>query len=419
MTRRRYNNNAPTALLSSDFNASTPLISVGSLTGFPTQFPYTATLELNTANAEVVQVIGAAANTVTCQRGYDGTSGKSHAMGSTFDHTAIAKDYDEANDHVNAVANVHGVVGNLVGTDTVQTLKNKTLVQSQAMSSGGSPAWRVVAGDGSTAHLIDALNDAGDYAMWMDKDGKAMFAALNARGDTWVFLASGDQFHIDGAGTGNFVVDWAGRTTITGNAVQRGDGPLFNLVNSAGSSLYMIAGGFQIKADDSIVTSSIDITGNGSVRQIDGTGFHVNSDGSMSFPNQNRLIVYNKIGANTDWIGEGGSGPVSGLTVTGALLSGHTYKIEANCSIIGNTNGHTCRTRLANESTGTYLQDRMVRVDFDDDGYTYGSYMSWIFDNGVSSNRQFSVHFDSQAAGASFSLLSGSSIAVYDLGTTI
>jgi hypothetical protein len=64
----------------------------------------------------VVLITAVSSSTVTATRGYDGTTPKSHAAGATFTHTTVAKDFDEANAHVNAATGVHGLAGGLVGT---------------------------------------------------------------------------------------------------------------------------------------------------------------------------------------------------------------------------------------------------------------------------------------------------------------
>lgn len=60
-------------------------------------------------------------------RAADGSSLFAHNSGDEVEHIFTATDADEANAHVNAESNVHGVAGQVVGTTDIQSLENKTL----------------------------------------------------------------------------------------------------------------------------------------------------------------------------------------------------------------------------------------------------------------------------------------------------
>jgi hypothetical protein len=126
MTRRFYTNTATEATLTGGVGAAETTIPLTSFAGFPAA-PFTATISRGLADEEVVLVSAVSSSTVTVVRGYDGTTAKSHAAGATFVHTTIAKDFDEANAHIQAAAGVHGLAGSVVGTSDTQTLANKTL----------------------------------------------------------------------------------------------------------------------------------------------------------------------------------------------------------------------------------------------------------------------------------------------------
>lgn len=127
-TRRYYANAAPQQTLQSGITSTATTLTIqGSFTGWPTQFPFFATLELGGSAAEIVSVTNISGTTATVTRAQGGTPAVSHTAGATFDCTYVAQDADEANAHTSANSGVHGVSGNVVGDADTQTLTNKTL----------------------------------------------------------------------------------------------------------------------------------------------------------------------------------------------------------------------------------------------------------------------------------------------------
>lgn len=159
MSRRFYINNAPQQLLSAQINSSATTCVCPSFAGWPTQFPFFATLEVGTASEEIVSVTNIVGTTATIVRAQDGSAAISHLAGATFDFTVVAKDFDEANLHVNSTSGVHGVSGALVGTTDVQTLTNKTLA-SPALTGTTAAANLTVSGT-SVLGGVATLNGAG------------------------------------------------------------------------------------------------------------------------------------------------------------------------------------------------------------------------------------------------------------------
>lgn len=107
-------------------------------TGFPASTPYTLALDYGTALEELVTVTAAAGTTLTVTRGVGGTSAQAHSAGSPVRHVSYSQDFADSRDHENSDTGVHGVTGDIVGTDNVQTLTNKTLTAPVLNNSTGS-----------------------------------------------------------------------------------------------------------------------------------------------------------------------------------------------------------------------------------------------------------------------------------------
>lgn len=145
MPRRGYSNVAyPVYLLGSLDGTSTsntitvstePSGTAASPPGWPATYPFFAVIDPDTASEEIVSVTAGSGGTLTITRGGSlgvgayGSATKAHQNGAKILHVATAADFDEANSHVNASAQVHGLAAgsSVVGTADTQTLSNKTL----------------------------------------------------------------------------------------------------------------------------------------------------------------------------------------------------------------------------------------------------------------------------------------------------
>ena len=129
---RYYSSTAVTTTLSSTISASDAQINVASSSGFPSSYVYTLILEKDSANEEIVTVTGVVGSALNVTRGVDGTSARSHTAGTSVEHGVSALDFTDARSHQAAAANVHdiGSSASVVGTDTTQTLTNKTLTST-------------------------------------------------------------------------------------------------------------------------------------------------------------------------------------------------------------------------------------------------------------------------------------------------
>lgn len=101
MARRYYSSVAVATTLASDVNNVETSIQVSSLTGFPAQAPFTIIVDQDQPTEEVMEVTNVASLVLTVARGIDGTSAVAHTTGAIVRHGVSARDFDEANAHVN------------------------------------------------------------------------------------------------------------------------------------------------------------------------------------------------------------------------------------------------------------------------------------------------------------------------------
>ena len=117
---------------------------VASVSGFPSNYPYTLIVDPDTSKEEVVTVTAGSGTTLSVTRGSDNTQGVAHSAGAVVRHGVSGREFREEQTHIAArgydidqtildLANqthVHGIQtgdGVVVGTLKLQTLTRKTL----------------------------------------------------------------------------------------------------------------------------------------------------------------------------------------------------------------------------------------------------------------------------------------------------
>lgn len=133
MTVRYYSSVASEKTLTGTITSGQTTMVVSNTIGLPALTPYTLAVDYETATEELVEVTNVAGTTLTITRAIDGTSASSHNAGARVRHVSSARDFTDSRNHENADDGIHGLAPGeeIVGTDKVQTLTNKTLVNAQ------------------------------------------------------------------------------------------------------------------------------------------------------------------------------------------------------------------------------------------------------------------------------------------------
>lgn len=151
---------------------------VGSVSGFPTSYPYTLIVDPDTSKEEVLTVFAGSGTTLSVYRGADGTQGVAHSAGAVVRHGVSGRDFRESETHIAArgydidqaildLANqthVHGIQtgeGVVVGTTKSQTLTNKTFSGSFTASAATFVSPTITSPTISGSPVITGLSSAG------------------------------------------------------------------------------------------------------------------------------------------------------------------------------------------------------------------------------------------------------------------
>jgi hypothetical protein len=177
-TQNRFYSSAYQATYLPGGAASSGNITVQSVTGAPTSFPFTMLLDWGLGTQEAVSVTGAYTGSgpyvwpVT--RGIDGTTAQSHAANAIAVHGVTEQDFSETAIHCNATGQttnpltgntvyVHGIASTsaVVGLNETQTLTNKTLT-SPTINGGTMTGTTTLATTNGTTLALSTAGGAGN-----------------------------------------------------------------------------------------------------------------------------------------------------------------------------------------------------------------------------------------------------------------
>lgn len=278
MTQYHYSNTSVQTTLTGSIIAGDTTLTVADATGLPGSFPYSIILDYQAATVEVVTVTSASGATLTVTRGQDGTSAQSHSSGAVVVHGVVARDLQAPQDHIAANGNVHGVgvSASVVGTDTAQTLTNKTISgSSNTLSNIGNASITDLAASKLTGNYNGGANFAGtvDGTVVVTATGTAtqtgnLLEAYKGASRKWLVDPSGN---VSASGSVTATTSVTGTTGVTAGTTVTGQGTGDVVALVADVPNANVSDLLQLKRN-SAVKAKVDKDGNATTGTITATG---------------------------------------------------------------------------------------------------------------------------------------------------
>ena len=323
MTVRKYSSRSQQTTLASAIAAgdtSMTVISGSQLMGGKTPSStetYTVVIDPDTALEEIVDVkTYSSGNTLTIERGKDGSTAVGHSAGAVVRHMIIGRDLQEANDHIENTTTAHGLtLADVVTTTNTKTLTNKTISAADNTLTGvvtltgtqtltnktlTSPTITTptissltlgdgsIVFEGSTADAFETTLTVADPTA--DRTVTIPDATTTLVGtDTTQTLTNKTLTSPTITGTGAIAGTFTGN--LTGNVTGNVSGSAGSATgNAATATALATARNFQLTGDIEASAVSFDGTGNVSLTTVIGTGAIVNAD-----VNASAGIAYSKL----------------------------------------------------------------------------------------------------------------------------
>jgi hypothetical protein len=271
MTVRKYSSRSQQTTLASAIAAgdlTMTVISGSQLMGGKTPSStetYTVVIDPDTALEEIVDVkTYSSGNTLTIERGKDGSTAVGHSAGAVVRHMIIGRDLQEANDHIENTTTAHGItLANIVQTGSTGTVTSGMILDGTIVN----------ADINASAAIADT------------KLGTISTAGKVSNSATTATSANTNSAIVARDSSGNFSAG-----TITANLT----GTASTATTATTASALSTARNFQLTGDVEASAVSFDGTGNVSLTTVIGTGAIVNAD-----VNASAGITYGKLSLNS------------------------------------------------------------------------------------------------------------------------
>jgi microcystin-dependent protein len=191
MARREYTAGRPTTLTAA-LSIGATSFTIADATNWPTSTDYDfwVTVDGGTAQEERILCSARTGTTVTvATRGADGTTESNHSAGATIWPSWSATDADEANAHINATTNIHGVSGSIA--PLASPTFTGTVVLPSATSIGNVSSTEIGYLDGVTSAVqtqigtvTAGLPPVGSIVMWAKSEIPTGWLECNGQSTT-------------------------------------------------------------------------------------------------------------------------------------------------------------------------------------------------------------------------------------------